>query len=428
MTTVKRTHRWQTVFTLILLLSTAGVYLTQPLLLLASIVGIVYTAYPLLTPTPTIDLTLSRTLTETTPTHNSPVTVTVSVTNTGSETLPDLRLLDGVPTQLPVTAGTARHTVTLRPGATTTFQYTIAAKYGKHHFEPATAIAYDLSASTRIQTEITPEADAPVQSTLECTADIHPLSLHQTASHTGRTPSATSGRGIEFYQTRDYQRGDPASHINWRRFAKTGDLTTIEYRNEQLTTVILCLDARQRNIRTNQPDDPHAIAHGVAAARTVLSELRAHNTRVGIAIFGDEFEWLAPGTGHHHYTQASHRLRTCRTHPHSQSEPQNGNADASDQIQTFITQGHGNANVVLFSPLLDEFGVTALQQIKASGRSASVISPDVTTDGTVGGTLTRIERENRIYRLRNVQIPITDWTPGDPIQWPQTSQRGSRNG
>lgn len=419
MTTVERTHRWRAAFAFVLFTSSVGLYIERPLVLLASIIGLAYTAYPLLVPEPTVTLGLSRTVTDETPDYGESVTVTVTVTNTGSRTLADLRLIDGVPSLLTVTDGTARHTATLRPGASTTFQYTVVAKYGSHQFEPATAIVQDISGSIRIQTEVAAETKTAVRDTLECTVDVHDIRLRcQTQQYTGRTPADTGGTGIEFHQTRAYQRGDPVNQIDWKQFARTRNLTTVEFREERRTAVVLCLDARARAVRTKQPNEPHAVAYSVAAATEVLTKLRAQSEQVGVAVFGSEFAWLAPGTGSHHYAQATQLLATHRNARSAQADSPEGMSDKPDQLQQFFAHSGDNIEVILFSPLLDEFGVTAAQHLEVNGHAVTVLSPDVSTDETLGAELAEIERANRVQSLRNSRIPVGDWTPEEPLVWP----------
>ena len=181
MTSVERTHRWRVAFALVLFTSTAGLYLEAPLVFLMSLLGVAYAGYPLFVGPPTVDLELSRTVTDETPNHGDPVTVTVTITNTGPQTLADLRIIDGVPTLLTVTDGTPRHTATLRPGASTTFQYTIAAKHGSHRFDPTTVIAHDISGNTRVETKVTAGEGTTIGEELECTVDLQAFQLRRQA-------------------------------------------------------------------------------------------------------------------------------------------------------------------------------------------------------------------------------------------------------
>lgn len=423
MTTVERTNRWRHAFTIVLVTSLVGVYTEQPSILLASIIGIAYMAYPLLSSEPTIDLALSRTVSDKSPEHGDPVTVTVSVTNTGARTVADLRLIDGVPPLLAVTNGTARHTATLRPSDSTAFQYTVTAKHGVHQFEPATAIVHDISGSRRVQTSITPDMEKSIY-TLDCSVNIHITSLQQRIQqYAGPSTSAKRGAGIEFYQTRTYHHGDPANRINWRRFARTGELTTVEYRAERLHSVVLCLDARPKSIRNSQPTEPHAVAYSVAAATELLSIFREQGKRVGTAVFGSEFAWIDPDTGYYHYEQAKQLLKTHRSWNSTQTDAHQKMTTPSEQLRTLFRQSRDTVEVILFTPLLDDFGVTTAQQLEANGRTVTVISPDSTTKETLKGTLVRIERRNRVQSLQKSRVPVCDWTPGNPIVWNEAQRK-----
>lgn len=417
MTTVERTHRWRHAFSLFFVCCAVGVYTERPSLLVTSIIAVVYTAYPLLMPPPTVNLALSRTVSDETPNHGDSVTVTVTVTNVGKRTITDLRLIDGVPPLLAVAAGTARHTATLRPGGSTTFQYTITPKHGVHRFEPATAIVHDISGGWRGQTNVAAEPDTTVDA-IDCSVDIRFNSVRRgTKQNVGPITADGGGAGIEFNHTRTYQRGDPANRIDWRRFARTGELTTVEFQEKRSSPIVLCLDARALSVRNAQPNEPHAVAYSVGAATELLSLWGEHGRRVGIAVFGAEFAWLAPDTGRDHYERAVQLLRTHQTPPTGTDRGET--ADRPDQLRAFLRQSGATDRTILFSPLLDAFGVTVGQQLDARGRSMAVISPDSTTEDTLGGKLVQIERRNRVQSLRKSQIPVCDWTPGDPIVWPE---------
>lgn len=425
MTSVERTHRWRVAFGFTLFTMTAGLYLEAPPLFLASVFGVAYLGYPLFVTPPAVDLELERTVSDRTPTHGDPVTVTVTVTNTGSQTLPDVRIIDGVPRLLTVIDGTPRHTATLRPSASTTFQYTVAAKHGTHQFTPATVIAHDISGNTRVETELEADEKTTVREELDCTVDLRAFQLQQEArQYPGQTPVDTSGAGLEFQKTRAYQRGDPMNRIDWKRYARTGDLTTVEFREEHRTAVVLCLDARPDVVRAATATDPHAVAYCVAAAQEVLSTLKQHYEQVGIGIFGTEFIWRSPRASQQQYTEIEQLL-----HDHEYDHPapvDDTVTSTGTKIQQLLAQTRGDVEVILFSPLIDGFGETAAQQLDAYGHAVTVISPDVTTDRTVGAEFVQVERANRVQLLQNRGVPVADWLPEDPLIWPVAGSGGGR--
>jgi len=427
MTTVEQTHRWRLAFGFTLFTSAAGLYLEAPVIFLTSLIGVVYAGYPHLVGPPTVNLELSRTVTDKTPDHGDPVTVTVTVTNAGSQTLVDLRIMDGVPSLLTVSDGTARHTATLRPDVSTTFQYTVTAKHGSHQFTPATVIAHDISGQTRIETTVAAGEQTTVRQELECTVDLRAFQLRRQArQYPGQTTANTGGSGLEFQQTRAYQRVDPMNRIDWKSYARTGELTTIEFREERRTAVVLCLDARPDSIRAAAATDPHAVAYCVAAAQEVLSVLEEQSEQVGVAIFGTEFEWLAPSAGRQQYAQIEDLLVDYEYDQSNAIKDIEASTTSTASLQQLLTQAQGNLEILVFSPLLDPFGETVVQQLDTHGHAVTVISPDVTTDRTVSGEYIQVERMNRVQLLRNNDVPVANWSPEDPLRWPVNCQRGIR--
>jgi uncharacterized protein (DUF58 family) len=146
--TRRETHRWYGVAAVGFVAAGAGAIVNQPGLLLASVVGIAFAAYAQTSSSPpATELRLERELSDPDPRAGQAVEVTVRVVNEGG-TLPDLRLVDGVPPALEVTEGSPRLATALRTGRSATFRYTVEARRGVHPFEPMTIIARDASGAT----------------------------------------------------------------------------------------------------------------------------------------------------------------------------------------------------------------------------------------------------------------------------------------
>lgn len=432
MTPTRTTNRWRGVVAVSLFAGAVGVFGKRPYVLLCAVVGVVYAVYPRVSPAPTVDLEIERTVDVATPAHGEPAEVTVTVRNVGDGVLPDLRIVDGVPPMLPVTDGSARHAAVLRPGASTTFSYEVTARYGTHRFEAATAIARDVSGMHEVETTVSTDTE------IDCHAAVPEVPLRaQTRHRSGRIDTDDGGSGIEFQQTREYRTGDPMNRVDWNRYARMGDLTTVEFREERAASVVLCLDARAAAYRAPGDERPHAVSYDVAAAQEMLSALLDSRDSVGLAAFGRELVWLSPGVGADHGTRARRLLATHPTLSMRPPEP----ADASERRR--IADGgertaseHGSdggdsglanqttelrkrlgadTQVILLSPLPDDDIVEAALSLEARGNAVTVVSPDVTTADTVGGRLARVERENRVHSLHQSGVPVIDWDPERPL-------------
>ena len=410
MTTTRRTRRWRGVIAVALFAGAAGLLFKRPAVLLLSVVGVAYAAYPQLPTTPTVSLDLDRRLSDEDPRDGESVEVTVTVRNTGTSILPDLRLVDGVPPMLSVAEGTPRHAATLRPGETTQFSYTVRATQGTHRFEPATAIARDVAGATEVETEVAAET------TIECVAEVPEVPLRdQTSRLVGRIVTDQGGSGVEFHRTREYEHGDDVSRIDWNRFARTGNLTTTEYREERAANVVLVLDVREAAYRSPGEGEPHAVAHELAAAEQLLSALGETTDAVGLATLGGtESCWLPPGAGRDQMTRARELLATHPAlSPYPPDEPEN--ADHSRAVTELRRRLGHESQVVLLSPLLDSFAVSTAMGLEASDHATTVVSPDVTNHETPGGRLAATERSARVSTLREAGVRVVDWPPAEPL-------------
>lgn len=423
--TVRRTRRWRGIVAVALFVGGVGVVAARPLVLLLGVVGAAFAAYPHLTTAPAVSLDIDRRFDEESPDDGDAVDVTVRIQNTGSGTLTDLRIVDGVPPMLRVTEGTPRHAAVLRPGNTTEFSYTVEAERGRHRFEPATVLARDVAGTREVETTVDSETE------LACTESVPEVPLRQqTERHSGRIMTDQGGSGIEFHQTREYRHGDPMSRIDWKRHAKTGELTTIEFREERTASVVLLVDASADAYRARRADEQNAVAHSLAGAEQMLSALSNTRNFVGVAGVGREFAWLAPGTGPEHDDAAKSLLATSPTFstvPPSEdagsdgdeeggeNEDDGGRGDAEwnlpGQHAELQRRLGSNAQVVLLSPLTDPEVVTMALGLEANGTRVTVVSPDVTNGETVGGRLATTERDNRIRSLRESGVPVVDWDP-----------------
>lgn len=408
MTASSRTRRWNSALGLAFGLSAAGVYFEAPVLLVCTAVCVAFAAYPHLTTAPAVEVDLRRRFDPDAPSHGESVGVTVAVTNVGDRRLPDLRVVDGVPPTLSVRDGTARHAAALDPGESTEFSYDVAAKHGFHRFRPAALLARDVSGGTVVETTVETDDE------LVCTPVGDSTAPPSRRSVSGQVTTDAGGSGVEFHRTRAYRPGDRPSRIDWRRYARTGDLATVAYRDERSASVVYCLDARAVAYRSESPDEPHAVCYGVAAIDALGAEALADGQRVGAAVLGSEFRWLAPDAG------ANRRavLRTAlRAEPAVLDGPPDGAADTDDgeQLDALEARLDSRDAVVFCTPLVDDFCVAAGARLRALGHRVSVVSPDVTTTATLGGRLAALERANRVAALRRSAVPVVEWDPAEPL-------------
>ncbi|WP_250137869.1 DUF58 domain-containing protein [Halorientalis salina] len=383
----------------------AGLLAKRPALLLVSALGLVFAAYPWLMAVPSPQLSVDRRLSEANPQPGEPVDVTTTVRNSGTRPVFDLRFVDGVPPALSVVEGTPRLGTALRAGTSDSITYTVEAERGRHAFESATAVVRDPSGGTETETQVSTDTE------VTCTTAVSDAPIgSRTVGSSGQIPADQGGSGTEFYQTRAYRRGDPVGRIDWNRYARSGDLSTIEFREEQAATVVLLVDARAESYR-GRDEQPHAVADCVAAAQQLLETLLDNRNQVGITAFGRAEAWLPPGSGRKHRLRGQQLLTSHPAFGMHPPDPESVPSLASQRTR-LRARLPSNAQLLVFSPLLDDDIVEAIRQFEAEGHQVSVVSPDVTViDGNTGRTLAAMERDQRLRRLRQTGVTAIDWAP-----------------
>jgi uncharacterized repeat protein (TIGR01451 family) len=414
------TNRWVGVAGFALLLGGVGTLVREPGLLLAAAVPVAYAAYARAGDAPTPSLVVERDLSDDAPEPGDRVAVTVRVRNDGGRTLTDLRLVDGVPPGLAATRP-ARLGTALRPGRSATFEYEVVARRGDHAWEALTAVVRDASGARERRVDVACETRLRCVPRLDATADLPLRGL--TTQLSGRVATDVAGTGVEFYATREYRRGDPRNRIDWNRRARTGDLSTLQFREERAATVCLLVDAREPSYVAPSPDDPSAVERSLDAAGAAFTALLDNGDRVGVAGLGAGECYLAPATGEAHRATARDLLAT-----HPTFSPTPGDASRLPDVDERYLHARlpADAQVIYLSPVVDGYAVRLARRLDAYGHAVTVVSPDPTAADTPGRALARIERRIRLSRLRTSGVRVVDWRDGLAAALAPVSGRWSR--
>lgn len=422
----RKTERWSGIEAIALFTVAAGTFLQEPPILLIGVMGValtVYAAYGRAVEPEPISLSINRRHNASHPVPGDDVVVRVTICNESGRLLPDLRVIDGVPAALVVTDGSPRHAASLRPGETTTFSYGIEADYGKHVFQPPLVIARD---ATGEHERVFRAADDALS--IKCYSPSEAadgVSLEElTTRYVGQVASNDGGRGIEFQEMREYQRGDPISLINWKGLAKTGELTTLQFREQRMAKVMLIIDARQAAYVAPSPTERTAVAQSIGAADVLVQALLDAKNQIGITALSPEQCWLAPNIGRSHKMRARRLLanNSAFTMPPS-AEP----CVMSIQLARLRRRISDETQAIVLSPLCDDAIVDFVKNLEASGTPTSVISPNPTTETTPGGILSRLERLARTITIRQTSIPVYDWDADESLGSSRNKQRARVN-
>lgn len=408
---------------------------SEPLLIAASVIPLTYAVYGSLSTVPSgMSLELSRTVVHPEVRPGEPATIELTVENTGSAALTDVRLIDGVPAELAVVDGSPRRCLSLRPDEQATVTYSVMAKRGRYPFSDVAIRVRTLSASEMVTVELQAAGDEA----LVCTNAVSEVPLSDsTLPRAGTFATDSGGSGLEFHSTRSYQRGDPVNRINWRRYAKTNELTTIDYREEQAVRTVLVVDARQAARVTPEAGYPSGSELSAYAAERLFDALSSASVVTSVAAVGlndaevpggtdpDGLAWVDESDTDS-AARASAVFDSVVTATHEPDEPGDSAGDSPTQTnrKSALTTDGGlgdddmlallarlppTAQVVLFSPLVDDWPVSLAESLTARNYPTTLVSPDLARRDTLGTAMFTLDRTARLNRVQRAGGTVIDW-------------------
>lgn len=482
MSATRHDARWRTAVAPAALLVAVALWTGSPILFVAAALPLGFLAYGALSTVPDVReaVSVERSLSTETPFPGEHVEVTVAVTNEGDSAIPDLRVVDSVPGGVTPVTGTPNAVVGLRPGERHEITYELVAQRGAHEFGAVSLRARSLSAAATSSASVTPTGG----SELFCRVHVEDAPVRdQTMRFVGAISTETGGAGLEFHSTRQYQRGDPMNRIDWRRLAKTGDLTTVDYRVEEAARVMVVVDGRDGVAVSCGPEYPSSRELSSYVAELSTGVLLSAGHEVGVGVFGMALPGtrgrgspsvLEPSSGGSFRARvaavcsavakgdpsvaatatgrrgrrggrradrsdvendraggtaaASASRSGSPSGSESRSESGSGSRSASSstspdggvdgaagatrRLRTFLDH---QTQVLFVTPALDGFPVEVVRTLSGHGHAVTVVSPDVTDDETLGARLARVERAERIDRLRDTGAHVIDWDMDDPL-------------
>lgn len=453
---IRRVHRrWDAGLVAALGLVGFALLYAEPVLITASLIPLTYAVYGAVSGVEAVSLRASRTVEAEQIEPGASVEVTLTVENTGETTLPDCRIVDGVPDELAVTEGSPRACLPLRPGDTATLSYTLVARRGAYQFEKPLVEARSLAGSESVATELTVDGE----SSLLCATPLgDPPRASATTARAGTVPTDAGGSGLEFYATRQYSPGDPMNRIDWRHVAKTGEFVTIQYRREKATRTAIIVDCRPVARVTGKAGYPTAVSLSAYAGEQLQSTLENAGVETTVVAIGldddvaeglvgaDGLAWVdtdaATGAAVDALFRGAQGVADRKPAPLSLSAPARspgGLRDGQSQVAhadggataaadaTSATEPHSierirsrlspETDVLLCSPLLDDWPVELAHELAVAGHDPTVVSVDVTDGVSPAKRVAAIHRSLRLRTLGRRGVETVDWPLGESVDY-----------
>jgi uncharacterized repeat protein (TIGR01451 family) len=440
----RRVRRWSGGLVAALFLVSVSLLAAEPLLLAATAIPLTYVAYGALSRVPAgTDLQAARSVSDAQPTPGEPVEVELTLTNTGDSSLTDVRVIDGVPEELAVIEGSPRRCTSLRPNESATLTYAVMAKRGTYTFDAAAVRVRTLSASDEVTVDLPVAGDG----TVTCSNTVSEVPMADaTLPRAGTLPTDTGGSGLEFHSTRSYQPGDPVNRVDWRRYAKTDELTTIDYREEQAVRTVLVVDARPPARVTPEPGFPTGAELSAYAAERLFDALSRTSVVASVCAAGlapadvpgglgpDGLAWVDASGGHAaaHARQVFDSVgRAAARQPdadvsadESPQQPRDRDAQVTTadggtvedpDLLAVLARLPPTAQVVVFSPAADDWPVSLVSSLAVRDYPTTLVSPSLARGDSLGAAVAGTERSARLQRAELSGATVIDWDLDSPI-------------
>lgn len=355
------------------------------------------------------ELEATRSLSASTLIKDKTTTVELAVTNHGRHSI-GLLIEDRLSAQIEVIEGETRVLAWLPPHGRIDLSYTLRGRRGVYHFSPIQATTLDDLGLLEKRVSF----QAPARLTvLPDVQRLHPIPFRPMHTHeySGMIPSRHAGAGIDFFDVRGYQLGDPMRWVNWKKSSRHPEqLYITEFEQERIADIGLILDARDQS-NVIFPDDS-LFDHAVVATASLADCFLRYGNRVGLLVYGRGNESTFPGYGK---LQREKILRTL-------AWADTGEDLVLESLSYLPTQFFPpHSQIFLVSPLHKE-DLPVLLRLRAHGYQVVVISPDPVefeagrmrmerTDRAVrlAERMARLERNLLIHKLLRVGVPVVDW-------------------
>jgi uncharacterized protein (DUF58 family) len=368
--------------------------------------------------TPRLRLETLRTVRPQRATTDEEAEITLSFVNRGPS-LPYLAVRDDLPPGTARTAGENGALVPFPAGADGELHYRLAAPRGAHRLRRLLVTSWGWLPLYPTTDVIEDESDLLVLPTASALPSLS-IRPRRTLVYSGIVKASTGGPGVEFFGCREYEPGDDMRRINWRAFARHGQLIVNEFEQERIADVNVILDARAGVHRNSGPIA--SFDASVHAAATMAGHFLDRGNYVGLLIYGDTLDWTYPGFGRPQKARILDALARAKT----REKP------AFDDLRNLPTRLFpSGSQLIVVSPLSDHGDIRVMGTLRARGYHVMLVSPNTLIQerehwkAETRGSAEAWDRAERILSLRRgillralmrLGITVVDWEIGRTLE------------
>lgn len=220
--------------------------------------------------------------------------------------------------------------------------------------------------------------------------------------------SRTTGPGVELGDIRPFSTGDPVKRINWPVSTRLGRLHVTTTAAERALDVVIAVDVFDDVGPPGASTVDLAVRGATGLARVLL---RSHD-RVGVVAIGGWLRWVRTDVGERQFYRVAEAMLDVMGRE-SFVEP-----DLRHLPRAALPSG---SVVVLFSPLLDDRGKSAILQLRSAGHPVTVVdtlttAPDARSPvEQVARRLWQLDRAASRLELAGLGVPVVHWDGHTPL-------------
>ena len=336
------------------------------------------------------------------------INVILTITNKSYRRTQQLEVFDNVPHEMKMRKGINLMRMNLGPGQSATIRYTVRCPLRGHYTIGPTSIRYRNAFNLFVsETSIGDRSDITVFPQVR---DVEEALIRSDVPkmYTGATTLKTPGQGMEFYALREYFPGDSFRSINWKAFARTGELMVNEKTRDAVTDVFIILDTRDVARIGTVLKNP--LEMGTVAAASIANYFIKRRDSVSLVTYGERMDFLPPETGDKQHYKVLSQLAAVES---KGSMPLQAVTNA---LSPRISRG---SPVFIISSLEgDGTTLSAIRNLSGKGHEVIVFSPSsidlerlVSRIPRMAYEVLKLERQNRLTAISGYGAKVIDWTP-----------------
>ena len=336
------------------------------------------------------------------------INVVLTLTNKSYRRTQKLEVFDNVPHEMKMRKGINLMRMNLGPGQTATIRYTVRCPLRGHYTIGPTSIRYRNTFNLFVsETSVGDRSDITVFPQVR---DVEEALIRSDVPkmYTGATTLKTPGQGMEFYALREYFPGDSFRSINWKAFARTGELMVNEKTRDAVTDVFIILDTRDVARIGTVLKNP--LEMGTVAAASIANYFIKRRDSVSLVTYGESMDFLPPETGDKQHYKVLSQLAAVES---KGSMPLQAVTNA---LSPRISRG---SPVFIISSLEgDGTTLSAIRNLSGKGHEVIVLSPSsidlerlVSRIPRMAYEVLKLERQNRLTAISGYGAKVIDWTP-----------------